>query len=66
MLWCLAYYMLMSIPTVATGQACSHSVLVVHNILSTVPIDLALILLILVLLSCQDVMHNIMHSHSCC
>ncbi len=34
---------LMSIPTVATGQACTHSVLAVHDILSTVFMDLALI-----------------------
>ena len=33
----------MSIPTVATGQACAHSVLAVHDILSTVFMDLALI-----------------------
>ena len=47
MLWCLACRILMSIPTVAspvaTGQGCSHSVLAVHDILSTGYMDLALI-----------------------
>ena len=42
MLWCLAYQILMSIPTFTTGQACSQSVLAVHDKLSTICMDLAL------------------------
>ena len=51
----------MSIATVATGQACSHSVLAVHDILSTVYMDQAL-----VHDSGLTVLHSIMHSQSCC
>jgi len=38
---CLAYQMLMNIPTVTTGQAC-QSVLALHDKLSTICMDLAL------------------------
>ncbi len=39
--WCLAYQMLMHIPTVTTGQA-YQSVLAAHDKLSTIYMDLAL------------------------